>query len=314
MGEMTFDQKLLALAARQAWVFTLAQAKEVGATRDIVRGRLRSGAWAREGSGVYRLTALPLHPDAPLWIAVLTIGGDVVLSHETAAWEHRLVGASPWGVTVIVPHGSHPRPAGVTVHAIDDVRWDESWVEERRGLKFTSPARTILDLGVIWRAPRLIAAMDDARARGLLATEDVAAVLGRVLRPGKRGMRPVARALSKINGKLPVMSVLEGDLHTILAALDIGEWIAQMPFPGRVLTKRCVDVGVPAVKLVIEADGRAWHTRISDLKRDADRDHEAMRHGWQVLRLYWEHIVGDPVGTAATILEIVEMRRRQIAA
>ena len=55
---------------------------------------------------------------------------------------------------------------------------------------------------------------------------------------------------------------------------------------------------------LIEADGRAWHTRITDLKRDHERDADAARHGWQTLRLLHEHITGDPKGTAQLIRDV----------
>ena len=34
-------------------------------------------------------------------------------------------------------------------------------------------------------------------------------------------------------------------------------------------------------RLIIEADGRRWHTRVADLRRDHERDAEAARVGWQ---------------------------------
>ena len=56
----------------------------------------------------------------------------------------------------------------------------------------------------------------------------------------------------------------------------------------------CVDFGWPEARLIVEADGRRWHTRIADLRRDRERDNQAARAGWQTLRFLHESIDGRP--------------------
>ena len=89
--------------------------------------------------------------------------------------------------------------------------------------------------------------------------------------------------------------------------------MSQFPFPGRQITKGCVDAAYVDAKLVIEVDGRSWHTRIADVKRDHERDADAARSGWQTLRLLWEHVVGDPEGSAAVVRDVLRERRLQLA-
>ena len=65
-----------------------------------------------------------------------------------------------------------------------------------------------------------------------------------------------------------------------------------------------VDAAYCDVRLILEADGRRWHTRIRDLRRDHLRDAEAARVGWQTLRFLYEEIVGDPGNVAATVADV----------
>ena len=61
--------------------------------------------------------------------------------------------------------------------------------------------------------------------------------------------------------------------------------IKQHPFPGWHFPGGCVDFAYPEAKLIIEVDGRARRARLADRRRDAERDAEAARVGWLVLRV-----------------------------
>lgn len=54
--------------------------------------------------------------------------------------------------------------------------------------------------------------------------------------------------------------------------------------PGR------VDFLLPDQRIVIEADGRRWHTRIADFDRDRWRDNQAAAHDHRVMRFTWVHL------------------------
>jgi very-short-patch-repair endonuclease len=100
------------------------------------------------------------------------------------------------------------------------------------------------------------------------------------------------------------MSVLERELFELIDSAGLPRPTSQFPFPGQLFTNGCVDAAYVDAKLVIEADGRAWHTRVADIKRDHERDADAARHGWQTLRLLYENIKGDREGTAALIRDV----------
>jgi very-short-patch-repair endonuclease len=45
-----------------------------------------------------------------------------------------------------------------------------------------------------------------------------------------------------------------------------------------------VDALIPAWRLIVEADGRRWHSRVNDRERDHDRDNVAAARGFRVMR------------------------------
>lgn len=49
-----------------------------------------------------------------------------------------------------------------------------------------------------------------------------------------------------------------------------------------------VDAYLPSWRLIVEGDGRRWHTRRADMERDRLRDNEATAHGFAVLRFTYE--------------------------
>jgi very-short-patch-repair endonuclease len=47
---------------------------------------------------------------------------------------------------------------------------------------------------------------------------------------------------------------------------------------------------LPEHRLIVEADGRRWHTRVADFDRDRWRDNEATANGYRTLRFTWVHL------------------------
>jgi DNA helicase-2/ATP-dependent DNA helicase PcrA len=66
-----------------------------------------------------------------------------------------------------------------------------------------------------------------------------------------------------------------------------------------------VDFAFPPNRLVVEADGRAWH----DATRDASRDAHLERLGWKVLRFSGSEINRDASGIAVRVTRAVDERK-----
>jgi very-short-patch-repair endonuclease len=262
--------------------------------------------------GVYVLAGAAESFEQRLWVAWLAVGPGADVSHEAAAQLHAIPNVIRNRITLTTAHGWHQRLQGIFVHQLDDVLSDHRTAI--RGLPVTTPARTIVDLAAVVHPARLASIVEDTHHARIASYLEVGRCMTSVARRGKPGVGRLARVLDRLTAtKAKSMSKLERKLFELVDAAGLARPISQFPFPGRQFTNGCVDAAYPDVKLIIEVDGRSWHSRIADMKRDRERDAEAARHGWQTLRLLWEHVESDPVGTANLIRDVLRERRLQLA-
>jgi very-short-patch-repair endonuclease len=300
------DHVAVELALLQCGAFARWQLLPRGVTDRDIKRRLSTGRWARHSAGVYGLPGVAPSFAQRCWIGWLAVGPGAVVSHEAAAELHSIPDVVRGRVTLITPHSGHCRIPGAFVHQISDV------LPEHRtaisGLAVTTAPRTIVDLASVVHPARLRHLVEDAKHAGLATYPDIGECLASVARRGKPGVRPLARVLDQLTTvHAKSQSQLESALVDLLIDAAIRSYVQQNPLPGWQLNG-CVDVAFVAAKLIVEADGRSWHTRIKDIRRDHERDAEAARHGWQVLRLLYEHVVGDPDGTIALIRDVLRER------
>jgi len=215
--------------------------------------------------GVYAFGAIGRAPESK-WAAALLAAGDRSALGRTAA-------ASFYGqlpvreVTEVVAPSQ--RRGNKTLNVYEAKRFE---VIERRGLRVTSPAQTLLDLAAInWPIGRMT---HDMAASGLVALDDL-----RTLARNRRG-EPGARALAEAAGMPHTRSRRERDFAAWLGTLDIEQPIHNDPI-GRLT----VDAHWPRHNLVIELDheqthGTAWAKR-NDKRRDSylERRHKEV---WRI--------------------------------
>jgi len=309
------EHQVLEQAGRQAWTIARHQALAIGLTDRMISGRLQSGRWRRVHDGVYTIEG-PERPSAQrVWAAVLGAGKGVHVSHETAA---SLLGAPgfPIGRPVLTDvHGQHHRLDGVVVHQLSDVRPEHRTVDDSTGLPITTIARTIVDLAAVVHPSRLRFAIDELVASRAVDVHQIASCLADVARRGKPGVRVLARTLDARGPRQrrPPRSWLEREVERLIGAAGLPSPARQLRFPGRMDIDGCVDFAWTECRLILEADGRRWHSRIADLARDRERDNQAARAGWQTLRLLHESIAGDPDDCIRTLAEVYAQRARSAA-
>jgi len=108
-----------------------------------------------------------------------------------------------------------------------------------------------------------------------------------------RGVR-LLRELVSVRGDEDALS--ESELESRVVRLLRG---ASYPLPERQVHLHIgsragrVDFFYPDASLVIEVDGRKWHSGRRPETRDRRRDHSLMLQGKRVLRFTWEDVVED---------------------
>ena len=304
------DEAVLAWAAKQRGAFARWQVVACGGDDDLIRRRLRSGRWRRVAGGVYELAGLPPDPERGIWVAWLAVGPVSVASHEAAAERHGLEPVLRGRLVFTSTHGDHRRLPGITVHQLRDVL--ASHITRVDGLPpVTTVPRTIVDLAAVSSTPRFERIVENA-INGRRTTElEIARVVGDVARPGKWGMRRVAHVLGNRAPGEPVGdSILEELLLGAVLAAGNPMPVSQLPHPGRNVGRGCVDFGYADARMILEADGRRWHQRIADLRRDRARDNDAARAGWLTMRFMWEELQSDPADVGRAVAEARAHRTR----
>jgi hypothetical protein len=311
---LDLDPALAKLAAAQASTFSRAQAIAHDLNDHAAEVRVRRGWLTIEAPGVYGLVGVAPSWRRSLWIAHLAVGPLSWLSHQAAAAILGVEGFPRGPVVLTAKHPNHVRVRGAVIHQSTDI--NERWVMTKPGWPpMTTGARLFVDLAAVCRYLRLLTALDTARSAGIVTIEDVAVALQALARRGKPGVRVLARVLDELGPKEPIpVSVLERMLFGQLERAGLPRPIKQFPLPGRQAIRGCADGGYTDAMMILEADGRRWHDRLRDLKRDRERDNEATRAGYVTLRFLHEWITSDPGGVIETVRETRRMRLALLAA
>lgn len=306
MTKRNVDALIARLAVRQCGVFSRAQALAVGMTDSSMLRRLRSGRWIALHPGVYLLAGAPPTWHTEIWAALLA-AGHAAVTHETST---RLSGSphvAPRPITLTVRHGAHPRVEGAVVHQIDDLRPHHLTTID--GLPVSRPARAVVEVAATLGVRRLGRVLDDLVFDRRTSYADVGVALAEVARPGKPGVAALAAVLDdRADAAVPGDSELERALFAALITAGLPRPESQRALPGTGAVAGVVDAAYPDCRLILEADGRRWHTRVADLRRDHERDAEAARAGWQTLRFLYEQITHDPDGVCSVVADVRAVR------
>jgi hypothetical protein len=215
------------------------------------------------------------------------LGEKAVLSHETAARLHGIELHEDDGTDrITVPRSRNGRGAdGWLVHRADVPKVD---IEVREGLRCTDVVRTLTDLARVLDHAQAVVAADSALRLGLVRLSELAP-MGRTHGRGAARVRGVHAALDPRSG-----SVLETLLRLALAEAGLPEPVSQYGVMDHGHEVARVDFCWPERRLIVEADGFAFHSSRDDYRRDRQRMNELERLGWRVLRFTWEDVVHRP--------------------
>jgi very-short-patch-repair endonuclease len=288
------DVRVAATAGREWSVLSLDELRACGLSRKAVAVRVARGSLHPMHRGVYAVG----HANPPLegrfLAAIKACGPDAVLSHFSAA---ALLGLVRWD-------GRHPEVtvvrSGTRVHRRIRVHrtqtLDPQDVARYRGIPITSPARTLMDLAGALDYRRLRRAVRQAQSLRHVELRHLTDALAR-LGP-RRGSRNLRRILA--TGPAPTRSELEDVVLDLILGGGLEHPKVNVPL---VLAGRRVvpDFRWPPQKLVVEADGAAWHDDRLSREDDAERQALLEAHGERVLRVTWEQAITRPRETLARI-------------
>jgi hypothetical protein len=193
------------------------------------------------------------------------------------------------------------RVAGARTHArIRAHRTQTLTIEDvarHRGVPTTTPARTLLDLAAGLEERALRRAVREAQALRLVQLRHLVEAQDR-LGP-RRGSRALTRLLA--TDPAPTRSELEDVVLELLLRGGLAHPDVNVPLilDGRRLIP---DFRWPAQRLIVEADGAAWHAGRIARADDTERQALLEAHGERVLRVTWRQAVALRTQTLARIV------------
>ncbi len=268
---------------------TRALLRDAGMSNQRIDRWMRSSILRPIGPGIYRL----FETAGDRWTvaaAVLSVSGSAADLH-TAAQLHGLSIPLPPGLPqIVVPRSGTNRSALAQVRQSGHLpKVDICSVD---GIRTLTIARTVCELvpmvgpGV---SERLITS---ALSHTVLTESELQACDMSLARRGRRGVQHRRSRLGLLlTGEDADLSALERRFLINYQAAGLPSITSQFRPPWFDGLKGVVDFGLEGWRVIIEVDGRAWHSSIAAREQDARRDRRAVRHGWRVLRFTWDEVV-----------------------
>lgn len=304
-GDVNPDRALDQYAARQYGTFSLTQARLVGHTSKMVYSRTQSGEWIRLAPSVFAMASAPPKWERQMAAAILTRDGSIVAG-RAAAYLHEFEGFGQTRPVIMI--GLQGNARSPLARVIRSKRFASVGRVRRRGFIISNEAETILTLARDIEAARLEVLVDWVIARKTCSVEEMYQVVS-----ASDGLPGVARLRPMVEQRLPdayqpPTSELERLLYRVLDNPIIPGYVRQMPMRYE-RTGATVDAYIPAWRLIVEGDGRRWHTRRADHDRDRLRDNEATAHGYAVLRFGYQTLRDHPNECLDTLLRTGRVRQ-----
>ncbi len=235
---------------------------------------------------------------------ILSVGPEAVASHDTAAHEWGLIKHAPRSIHIVVRRWRREHRTSCVVHESLDLEDHDRIVID--GLPLTHPARTVVDLGAT--SPWLVeGALSEGLRRGVFTFGEVAAFVKRVQRRGRRGVgviRPFLAVHLESDGR--TQSVLEDRFLRVLHERAVRLPIPQYEvFDPRGTFVCRADFAYPDRALLIELDGRAYHSDGRDFQLDREKQNRTQALGWRTLRFTWSDVTHRPDQAISTLRSVL---------
>lgn len=234
-----------------------------------------------------------------MFAAVLCCGAGSVVSHGTAAALLGLQDVAPALVDVTAPGQAGRKIGGIRHHNVPLPSAGET--TQHDAIPCTSVPRTIVDLAAHCGERRLRRLVEQAAVLRQLDLAEIDAVMAR--RGRSRGS-PMLRAIladwRRASAKPRLRSPLEARLLPLIAAAGL-----PAPLCNHVVHGLEVDLLWPRQRLVVEADGGAFHDNPIAFERDRRRDRDLALAGYRVLRVTWRQLEDEAEKTVETVARLL---------
>jgi Transcriptional regulator, AbiEi antitoxin len=277
------------IADRQFGHVTREQLMRVGLPPRTITRWIRAGRLIQVHVGVYAVGHQQRTAIAIAMAAVLACGPDAVLSHDSAAalWGVRAWPARP---EVTAPH-DHRRP-GIRAHRTQTLTRRD--IRRQRGIRVTSPSRTVVDIQGRLTDAQLVRAVNELRLhQHLRATE-----LERLLSASKR----IANLIDPTQN--PTRSGKEDDFVTFCRTHGL-----PAPRTNVWLFGKEVDALFEEEKVIVEIDTWSTHNSHKSFQSDRKRDARAAEHGYLTVRMIADLLQQEPYGEAESLRRTLVKRR-----
>ena len=294
------DRAIAAIAAKQNGNISRQQLLQLGLTSSQIDYRIKIGRLHPLFRGLYAVGRPP--SDSIQWAAgaVMACGERAMLSHRSAM--------TLWGLWK-----RWDRPFDVTVagdRRLKDVRLHRATkllkrdVSIRRGIRVTSPARTLLDQARRLRRKSLTRAVNNARIEGILTLDDLADVVHRF-------PRHTGAELLK-----PFIGVAGGATRSGWED-DFPAWCDRNSLPtpimNTIVAGHEVDALFPNEKVIVELDSWDFHSSQQAFEDDRDKDADTAAAGFLTVRGTEERLNRNEEREAARLRRIVARWGRRAA-
>jgi hypothetical protein len=296
------------MLAGQLGLITSRQARAAGLSVRQVELRVLAREWVRVHPNVYRHVAAPQTYEQRLMAAVLAAGPGSAVSHRAAIARR---GLRSFGTRLVEVSRSSAviRPeAGAIVHRMPDLR--PHHVELVAGVPTTTPARTLVDAGMVMPARFVARCMEQWLADRLVTLPDVRRAVEEHAGRGRKGVGILRAALEdRALGDAIADSGTEALLAEVLAAHGLPAPVHHLlvNHAGTVLAE--LDFAYVDEAIAIEVDGYGVHLRSQDaFEHDRFRQNELVIRGWHVLRFTHRMLVRTPAIVAGTVARMLARR------
>lgn len=299
-------EKLGEILARQHGAIRRSQAIEAGLTPAKLATLVKTSHWSRSDRGIYVSASAPPTWRRQLWAAYLG-RPDALVTGRSAAHLLEFAGVPPTQPELLLPFTGNARSQ--LAHITRSRLFSLVGHHTIDGLRVTNVAETLLVLGYRNPPAHIERWIDELMADGRLSASHFDLIFARLANARVRGLPALRRIVMARDhdSYQPPTSQLERLLYRLLEDDTLPPSARQLPFVFETV-HATVDAYIPSWRMVVEADGRRWHTRKADFDRDRARDNAAATRGIVVIRFTYRMLKSDPGACKRTLIEAGKWR------